>query len=114
MGEPAGIGGEIALKAWRNRQSLLPFFLVDDPGRLTRLAQHLGWAVPIIEIAAPDEAAGAFSRGLPVLPEALPAEVMPGRPTAPTAPAVISAIRRAVDLAKSGKVGAIVTNPINK
>jgi 4-hydroxythreonine-4-phosphate dehydrogenase len=114
MGEPAGIGGEIALKAWRSRQSLPPFFLIDDPARLKQLAQHLGWTVPIVEIAAPEKAAEAFSHGLPVLPERLPEDVTPGRPNGANAAAVISAIRRAVDFAKAGKIGAVVTNPINK
>jgi 4-hydroxythreonine-4-phosphate dehydrogenase len=41
MGEPAGIGGEIALLAWANRRKakLPPFFLLDDPARLAALAQ---------------------------------------------------------------------------
>ncbi len=36
MGEPAGIGGEIILKAWR--QGGQPFFCIDDPDRLRRIA----------------------------------------------------------------------------
>ena len=33
MGEPAGIGGEIALKAWQRRgDGVPPFYLIDDPG----------------------------------------------------------------------------------
>ena len=39
MGEPAGIGGEIALKAWLRRGEGVPaFYLIDDPHRLTALA----------------------------------------------------------------------------
>ena len=35
MGEPAGIGGELTLKAWsRRRPRARPFFALDDPGRL--------------------------------------------------------------------------------
>ena len=36
MGEPAGIGGEIALKAWlRGRSQSVPdFFTIDDPARI--------------------------------------------------------------------------------
>ena len=48
MGEPAGIGGELALQAWlRRRDDIPPFYLLDDPDRLVRLAQALGWDVPI-------------------------------------------------------------------
>lgn len=42
MGEPAGIGGEIALKAWRAARDLPPFFLIDDPARLAALSRRLG------------------------------------------------------------------------
>ena len=49
MGEPAGIGGEITLKAWeeRQRRSLPPFLVLDDPQRLERLASALRRPVPI-------------------------------------------------------------------
>jgi len=130
MGEPAGIGAEIALKAWRlcsrpsaaeaagdaeqAHASLPVFFLIDDPERLETLAGRLGWAVPVIEIASPAEAAAVFPRALPVLCERLPAEVVPGRLDPRNAPAVVSAIRRATALALGGQVAAIVTNPINK
>jgi 4-hydroxythreonine-4-phosphate dehydrogenase len=114
MGEPAGIGGEIALKAWLAGGTLPPFFMLDDPGRLTSLARRLGWPVPVIEIAAPEETQAAFARGLPVLPELLPVEVVAGQPDRANAPAVLSAIRRAVALAHEGKIAGIVTNPINK
>jgi 4-hydroxythreonine-4-phosphate dehydrogenase len=114
MGEPAGIGGEVALKAWRGDKTLPPFFMLDDPDRLTRLARRLDWTVPVIEIAAPEETEAAFQRGLPVLAERLPAEVVPGQPNQANAPAVLSAIRRAVTLARAGKIAGLVTNPINK
>ena len=42
MGEPAGIGGEIALKAWlRRAEGVPPFYAIDDPGRLAALAARL-------------------------------------------------------------------------
>ena len=49
MGEPAGIGGEIALAAWRRRgeEALPAFFLLDDPKRLAALSRRLGASVPI-------------------------------------------------------------------
>jgi len=47
MGEPAGIGGEIALQAWQRRgDGVPPFYVVDDPDRLAALARRLGWKVP--------------------------------------------------------------------
>jgi 4-hydroxythreonine-4-phosphate dehydrogenase len=114
MGEPAGIGAEIALKAWLARTSLPVFFLIDDSERLKKLAGRLGWPVPVVEIESPDEAAAVFPKALPVLCERLVADVVPGRLDPRNAPAVLSAIRRAAALALQGQVAAIVTNPINK
>ena len=58
MGEPAGIGGEIALKAWRHGGQ--PFFCIDDPQRLTRLSAAGNLGVPICEIGVPEDAAKVF------------------------------------------------------
>jgi 4-hydroxythreonine-4-phosphate dehydrogenase len=116
MGEPAGIGGEITLKAWaaRRARSLPPFFVLDNPKRLAALARALGLDVPMREIAAPAEAAALFDTALPVLAQPLAAPVAPGRPDPAHAPAVLAAIARAVDLASSGAAAGVVTNPIHK
>ena len=115
-GEPAGIGGEITLKAWlaRDRASLWPFFAIDDPVRLARLAARLGLDVPIVAIAHPAEAAASFAAALPVLPLAFPAPVEPGRPDPKNAHAVIEAIASAVRLVVAHEAAALVTNPIQK
>jgi len=115
MGEPAGIGGEIALAAWRARTPLSPrFVLIDDPARLERLAARLGLAVPVRAVATPAEAAAIFPQALPVLPHPLPVAVEPGQPDPANATAVAAAIERAVRLAEQGAVAGLVTNPIHK
>jgi 4-hydroxythreonine-4-phosphate dehydrogenase len=116
MGEPAGIGGEIALQAWlrRERERLPAFFMLDDPARLQEIAARFGWQVPIRVIAAPAEAPSCFAQALPVLPEPLAAPALPGQPDTANAPAVLRAIERAVAYARSGAAGAVVTNPIHK
>jgi 4-hydroxythreonine-4-phosphate dehydrogenase len=115
MGEPAGIGGEIALKAWLRRGEAMPAFAaIDDPERLRRVAADLKLSVPIRVIAAPREVLSLFAEALPVLPQPLPAPAVPGRPSAATAPAVIAAIERAARFALAGEAAAIVTNPIQK
>jgi 4-hydroxythreonine-4-phosphate dehydrogenase len=107
MGEPAGIGPEITLAAWRAVRAAGPaFFLIGDPALLPD--------APIRCIAAPEEAAVAFPDALPVLPMALPAPVVPGRPDPRNAPAVIAAIEQAVAFARAGRAGGVVTNPIQK
>jgi 4-hydroxythreonine-4-phosphate dehydrogenase len=114
MGEPAGIGGEIAIKAWasRNRESVAPFFLIDDPGRIRALAARIGADVTVSAIAAPNEA--DFATALPVLPSQKPVAATPGKLDAANAPAVIESITRAYALIIAGEAAAMVTNPIQK
>jgi 4-hydroxythreonine-4-phosphate dehydrogenase len=116
MGEPAGIGGEITLKAWlaRDREHVPPFVLIDDPARLAALAQMLGWTVPIKIVAAPEEAIGTFAAALPVLPLTLPRPPAYGRPDPANAAAVITSIETGVALVSEARAGALVTNPIQK
>lgn len=116
MGEPAGIGGDIALAAWTRRraEALHPFYLIDDPGRLAALARRLGLAVPLQTIDRPEQAAEAFATALPVLPQALPVACEPGQPSEANAEAVLGAIRTGVAHCLAGRASAIVTNPIHK
>ena len=96
MGEPAGIGGELTLKAWlAASHSDRPFFTLDDPDRLQAVARTLGLDVPVQEISSPEEAARCFSSALPVVPVRLRAPVRPGRPDPLNAPATLEAIERA-------------------
>ena len=116
MGEPAGIGGEITLKAWqeRDRTGGLPFFVIDDPERLAGLATRLGLDVPVSPIAAPGKAAEAFPDSLPVLPLDRKVAGVPAQLDPSNAEAVLASIRRAVALTQAGEAAAVVTNPIHK
>jgi 4-hydroxythreonine-4-phosphate dehydrogenase len=115
MGEPAGIGGELSLKAWLARtRETRPFLALDDPGRLAALARDLGLAVPVKEIADPGEATAAFQSALPVLPVRLRVPAQAGRPNPANAPATITAIECAVALAMADEIAGFATNPIQK
>ena len=115
MGEPAGIGGEIALKAWLRRdEGVPPFFLIDDPGRLAALARRLGWSVKLRVLAAPADVAAVFAEALPVIPVGGTPCAEPGCPDVADAPLVLGAIQAAVGDVRAGHAAAIVTNPINK
>ncbi|HLZ67246.1 MAG TPA: 4-hydroxythreonine-4-phosphate dehydrogenase PdxA [Aliidongia sp.] len=115
MGEPAGIGGELAFAAWSRRAAGVPCFaLLDDPARLGALARLLRLSVPIKPIADVREAEAAWNSALPVLPIPLAGPVVPGRPDAVNAAAVIAAIEHGVRLVSSGAASALVTNPIQK
>jgi 4-hydroxythreonine-4-phosphate dehydrogenase len=116
MGEPAGIGGELTLKAWlgRRERSLSTFFAIDDPERLALLAQRLGWTVPIAKIDRPEAAREAFATALPVFPLALAGSATPGHPDPRNAESVLASVRSAVDFVTAGRAGALVTNPVHK
>ena len=114
MGEPAGIGGEITLKAWARRHASAPFFVIDDPARLEQTARRMELDVPIRVIGAPGDAPGVFADALPVLEIALAAEAVPGIPYPANAKAVQAAIETAVRLVMAGEASAVITNPIHK
>ena len=115
MGEPAGIGGEIALDAWTKRGDGVPAFcLIDDPARLRTLAAKIGIEVPIGVVESIAETPARWDTALPVLPIALAAPVIPGRTDSRNAPTVIAAIEMAVAAVKRSEAAAIVTNPIQK
>ncbi len=111
MGDPAGIGGELTLRAWQALHREGPCFVsLDDPRRLAALDGD----VPIRTVASADAASAAFAEALPVLPISLPAAPKPGHPDAANATAVIRSIECAAALCLSGKASGMVTNPINK
>lgn len=112
MGEPAGIGGEIVLKAWRKGGQ--PFFCIDDPDRLRRISASLDLAIPVHEIATPGEADAIFPHALPVIAERLATPVEPGHPITENGACVRRSIERAVALTQAGRASAVVTNPIHK
>jgi 4-hydroxythreonine-4-phosphate dehydrogenase len=116
LGEPAGIGPDLALAIWRRRRAELdipPFYMVADPDFLRRRAQTLGLDVPI-DIVTPAAATASFRHSLPVVPLDVTVTAEPGLPDRSSAPAAIASIRRAVADVLSGAASAVVTNPIAK
>ena len=115
MGEPAGVGGELSLKAWLARkEATRPFFVLDDPARLAALARGLGLKVPLKEIARPEQAVDVFPTALPALPVRLRTPALAGRPDPANAPATLQSIETAASLAKAGAIAGFATNPIQK
>jgi 4-hydroxythreonine-4-phosphate dehydrogenase len=115
LGEPAGIGPDLALALWPRRRELeLPaFYLIGDVDFLRRRARVIGLDVPLAAVT-PAQAGETFARALPVVALDLPVTAAPGRPDATSAPAAIAAIERAVADVLAGKAGAMVTNPVAK
>jgi 4-hydroxythreonine-4-phosphate dehydrogenase len=119
MGEPAGIGGEIALRAWTRRKvaALPPFVILDDPARLAALARSIGLDAPVYALDGPHDvpqAVETFSHALPVLPVPLVCPAVPGLPDPRNGACVLASIDQAVSLVMAGAARGIVTNPIQK
>ena len=115
LGEPAGIGPDITLAAWRRRAELglPPFYLLADPAFIARRVQRIAPDTPLA-VVEPAAAAAAFATALPIVDIAVPVSAEPGRPDQSSAPAALAAIRRAVADVHAGAAAAIVTNPVAK
>lgn len=117
MGEPAGIGPDITLRAWMLRHPVRGprFFLVADPDLIQRRADALSLDVPIAVIGSAAEAVLVFDTALPILPLAEPVSVSHASvPDPGNAPSVTGAISTAVNLVLAREASAVVTNPIAK
>ena len=87
MGDPAGIGGELTLKAWLAlRQDGPAFVALDDPDRLRHLARVIGLDVPIRVVGDVASASVTFGSALPVLPVPLAVAPVAGQPNPANAP----------------------------
>ncbi|MFN3858695.1 MAG: 4-hydroxythreonine-4-phosphate dehydrogenase PdxA [Caulobacter sp.] len=111
LGDPAGIGPEIVLKAWRALSLEGPaFFVIGDADALAAA----DGAAPLAVIDAPDEAAGRFPGALPVLHRPLSRPALPGQPSADHAAAILDWIETGVRLCLEGQAAGLVTAPIAK
>lgn len=115
QGDPAGIGIELAFKAWMRRQedTLPAFGIVAGPQHLQATAAALGWDVPIRTVEA-SGISGCFDSALPVIAIKTPVQAKSGRPDASSAKATIESIETAVGLVQAGQASAVITNPIAK
>ena len=100
-GDPAGIGPEIAAKAWAAGER---FVWIGDP---RHLPAGTAWR-DVAEGDAPGEGAMA------VLRHDFPAAACPGKSDPANAAGVIAVIERAVRLVQAGKGAAVCTAPLNK
>ncbi len=113
LGDPAGIGAEIIVKAWNAvRAEGRPFLVIGDAGCLRSAPGGLG--TPVQAIGSPAEADKVFATAIPVLHQPMSAPVVAGKPSPDHAKSVIGWIETAVGLALTGAVKGIVTAPIAK
>lgn len=113
LGDPAGIGPEIIVKAWAAlRASGISFVVVGDHDALA--AASPARAAAVRRVSAPEEAVELFPDALPVLDSPLLHPVVAGKASVRAAAAVVRWIETAVGLALSGAVCGLVTAPIAK
>ena len=112
MGDPAGIGGEITIKAWiaNHRSGKHPFFLIDDSVRIRKTARRMNVDIPIRSIEKPELAKEVFCQALPILDM----NIAEGESGSHASQTVVRSIDRALESVLSGTASAMVTNPINK
>ncbi|WP_439272568.1 4-hydroxythreonine-4-phosphate dehydrogenase PdxA [Pseudochrobactrum sp. HB0163] len=115
IGDPSGIGPDIALSAWimREKHSLPPFFILGDPSLLIARARQLGLDIPL-SVCQPAQVLQRFSRYMPVVPLKNRLSDKPGVPQAANAAGIVEAIERAVQYVLAGQACALTTCPISK
>ena len=106
-GEPAGVGPEIAVKAWQVLRADIPMLWIGDPA-------HLPVGARFQVITAPADAAAVSRDALPVLARDFGPPVTPGVANPAHAQGVIDAIATGVDLLARGACTALCTAPIHK
>ncbi|MEM7458982.1 MAG: 4-hydroxythreonine-4-phosphate dehydrogenase PdxA [Pseudomonadota bacterium] len=111
MGDPAGCGPQITMRAWTSRDELrlTPFFVIADP----RLFEG---RIAVQTIDVPEAATDCFNDALPVLPLTIDSfdTLITGQPSGAFAGAIIESIERATAFSLSGTASGVVTNPISK
>lgn len=106
-GEPAGIGPEIAAKAWAALRDRVPMVWLGDP-------RHLPVDTPSAEVASAEDALMVCPTALPVLRHDFAQPTTPGIAHLENAQGVVEVIARGVALVQSGAASALCTAPIHK
>src|SRR6185312_14922289 len=92
MGDPAGIGLELAARVAADRRGAPPFFLVGDGDALARAAARIGAGGRPIRVIQSGAQADASAETLAVLSIKLAVEESPGSPDPVNAQATIASI----------------------
>ena len=115
MGDPAGIGPEITLKAWAALKDTpeLAFAVIAPLCVIEDAAKRLGMGGPLA-VNTLEQSAKVFGIALPVIDQGRTRSVTPGEPSTAQADFVTDSISRGVSLCLSGEAAGLVTNPISK
>jgi 4-hydroxythreonine-4-phosphate dehydrogenase len=114
MGDPAGIGPEIVVKAFADPRLAEPAFVVGDAGLLQRTAHALGLPLDVRAIGVPEDARPGPNALDVIALTRLPENLALGQVSARAGQAAHDYVAHAIQLALQGRVRAIATAPINK
>ncbi|MFQ1699943.1 4-hydroxythreonine-4-phosphate dehydrogenase PdxA [Loktanella agnita] len=106
-GEPAGIGPEIAVAAWRELKGELPLIWIGDPA-------HLPAGTPFQPVGKAENAKSVCAHAFPVMVRNFVGPATPGIANPAHAKGVIDAISTGVELVVNGQASALCTAPIHK
>lgn len=106
-GEPAGIGPEIAYRAWETLRNEMNLVWLGDP-------RHLPAGANYVAISNAADAAQVCPDALPVLASDFGSDSVAGAPNPSHAASVIGAIAQGVALVQDGSAAGICTAPIHK
>ena len=106
-GDPAGVGPEVAVSAWKALKEEIPLCLIIDP-------QFLPSDINIKILSEPPNSRDIEKNTLTVIKQNFGENRIAGKPNPKHAEPIIKAVERAVQFAKSDKCSAICTMPISK
>lgn len=111
MGDPAGVGPEVAARAWaaRREHDLPAFVAIGDIAAIEAV-----WDGPVVRIGDIDEAVKAFGSGLPVWHLEDSGPLTPGSPTPAGATCALHALETGIGLTRNQASAALVTGPVSK
>jgi 4-hydroxythreonine-4-phosphate dehydrogenase len=111
MGDPAGVGPEMAARAWeaRGEHDLPPFVAIGDIAAIEAV-----WGGAIARVGDMVEVASAFDTALPVWHLEDSGPLTPGQPTPAGATCALHALETGIGLTRNQASAALVTGPVSK
>ena len=115
MGDPAGVGPELAAAAWALSATagLPPFVIVGSRRVIEQAALRRGIHAVVTAIRDTDDAAAVFDTAIPVI-DIGDGTYAPGEPDDAGAALALASLTHATGLTRAGKTSALVTGPIAK
>lgn len=115
IGDPAGVGPELACAAWAlsGAAAIPPFVAIGSRRVFEKAARARGLRLRVRAVASPQEALGVFDTALPVI-DLGDADYAPGQPAERGARLALAALEAGARLVREGRAAALVTGPVAK